>query len=91
MSSGSPSPDREGTQAAERELTEWFLLDGSRSLVAAATATVLLAFITSVSVSGLSPLRDVQPFFYVFVGLITGTSRLSPSRCPSVSCCSRRS
>lgn len=72
MFSGFRSLDDAGIDRTKGTWTEWLLLDGPRTLVAGITALVLFAFIVLISSSGFAPLRDVQPFFYIFVGLITG-------------------
>lgn len=66
------SIETSGTGDRKRAWIEWFLLEGSRSLVTAIIAIVFFIFIVLISSSDLSPLRDLQPFFYIFVGLITG-------------------
>lgn len=72
MFSGFRSPDDADIDRTKGTWMEWVLLDGPRTLVAGITALVLFAFIVLISSSGFAPLRDVQPFFYIFVGLITG-------------------
>ncbi|WP_336364745.1 hypothetical protein [Halalkalicoccus salilacus] len=72
MFSGFRSSDDADIDRTKGTWTEWLLLDGPRTLVAGITALVLLVVITLISGSELAPFRDLQPFFYIFVGLITG-------------------
>lgn len=54
----------------------WLLLTGSRSVIAAGVTITLFVFLTAVSFSGYSPLREVGPLFYVYGGLISGNLTL---------------
>ena len=54
------------------KLKQWLLLDGSRFAIAAVlTGAFLLAYL-ALAISGVAPLANTQPLFYVFSGLITG-------------------
>lgn len=55
---------------------EWFLLDGDRLLVMGAVVIVLFTFFAVLSVSGLVPLQNLQPLYYVYSGLISGNLTL---------------
>lgn len=54
----------------------WVLLDGSRTVLAAAIAAVLFGFLAAVSRSGFTPLTDFQPLFYIYGSLISGNLTL---------------
>lgn len=51
---------------------EWLLLDGPRHQVTAVTVAAILLIATVLTASDLVPLRDVQPLYYVFGGMVSG-------------------
>ncbi|MFC6825799.1 hypothetical protein [Halopelagius fulvigenes] len=63
---------KEESWASKGKWREWFLLDGSRAVVAGITALALFVFVTSLSLSGLSLFVSKQPIYYVYGGLISG-------------------
>lgn len=60
----------------ERGLVEWLLLDGNRVLVAGLIAAGFFGLFALAEVAGIVPLRDVQPSFYLFGGLVGGNLTL---------------
>lgn len=72
MAAGDGNTEGSGVGGTIASVREWILLDGPRGVVAGATTGLLFAFISLVSVSNASPLRNVQALFYVFGGLIGG-------------------
>lgn len=64
--------DGDDTESSTERWREWFLLDGPRLHVATVTVAVLFALLAVLSVSGLVPLRSVQPLFYAYGGMISG-------------------
>lgn len=76
MASDPDGTDGDWVGVSIREGREWVLLDGHRFVVAGLVAVGVLAFVTAISVSRLAPLRSVQPFFYLFSGLLGGNITL---------------
>ncbi|WP_232687257.1 hypothetical protein [Halobacterium zhouii] len=61
-----------GVERRKVQFREWFLLDGNRGVVAGGITGILFVLVTFVSASGIAPLQDTQPLFYVFSGLLGG-------------------
>lgn len=76
MASDPDGTDGDWVGVSLREGREWVLLDGHRFVVAGLVTVGFLAFVTAISVSRLAPLRRVQPFFYLFSGLLGGNITL---------------
>lgn len=55
---------------------DWVLLDGPRSLVAAAAALAIFAFVAAISASPVNRLENVDPLLTVFGSLISGNLTL---------------
>lgn len=72
MGSRRGSTDSDGGHSRRIRLREWVLLDGHRGVVTVMVAGVTFVFVTLVTASGVSPLQDGQPLFYIFGGLVSG-------------------
>lgn len=64
--------DSAGIGTIVDEWREWVLLDGHRGVVTGITAFALFVVVTLALRSGFAPLGDLQPLYYIFVGMITG-------------------
>lgn len=59
-----------------RRASEWVLVSGHRGIVAGVTVSTIFVFIAAVTLSGVAPLTNVQPLYYVFSGLLGGNVTL---------------
>lgn len=59
-----------------RAYWNWILLRGDRTVVAAGIAGLFLAFFSGLALSGVVPLANAQPLFYVYSGLVGGNVTL---------------
>lgn len=57
-------------------IKQWLLLDGNRFAIASIFAVVFGLVYLVLSTSGIAPLADMQPLYYLFSGLITGNFTL---------------
>lgn len=73
--SASESDDGSRTES-DPAVRRWFLLDGSRTVVAGITAALVFLIVALVTRSSLVPLGDVQPLFYLFSSLLGGNITL---------------
>ncbi|MFB6178516.1 MAG: hypothetical protein ABEI77_02190 [Halorientalis sp.] len=72
MATGGSGTDETLAARQRQRVSNWLLLDGDRRLVAGLTAGVVALVLTTVTVSGLAPLSDLQALYYVFGSLISG-------------------
>lgn len=76
MAASQDGAGSDGIRGSIAESVDWFLLRGQRGIIAGITALLLFVLIGAIPVSGLAPLADVQPLFYVFSGLLGGNITL---------------
>jgi|AntDeeMinimDraft_4_1070355.scaffolds.fasta_scaffold00761_3 hypothetical protein len=75
MGTEAEEPVRDASKSLAR-LTEWILLDGDRFHVMAIVVAGIFSVFLILDLSGYVPLRNVQPLYYVYSGLISGNLTL---------------
>ena len=58
------------------DLREWFLLDGNRLVIAGGVVILIFGLLSVAEWTGLIPLTDTMPMFYLFSSLIGGNLTL---------------